>query len=288
VSFESSEAASAAVRDLLGRLAESGSLEGQVVLKGRPLKDDSVALISLLSEKEKIKLSSGADIELKGRILAVENEQPSGPSNDEKNSGTAEAKKPMVEEKRAEFALLNESSLGEGQILVNVQQENEVHQVIAKSIEWTVRDLKLQLQPKIGAPSKQMKLLIKGKVRGDEESLKACGVEGKKVKVMLLFTEGYHRAEDGGEFLQIAMEEISRMKIFIESLQKQLNHRLVDPFSTIFEVDAAIDRLENLENGLHRPVPHRMQDHKVSVLQSIGESLEKLRKIRDTKLHGQK
>jgi len=277
------------VGELKQRVQEEGDSrlapEAQRVLLKSKERKDSVQIKEVLTANDLKKLENGDDVSLKGMILLTERytnvldetTELDAEEQDEEDEAGADP-----EAHKANLTpLLDAGDLDEGAILLNVQQGKDLFQVVAPRDSWTILDVKLNLQSRVGVPVAQQRLLIKSKVRDNNSTLVECSVSSPgPVKAMLLFSAGYHIAQDGAAYLEIADEELQRCQELMRKIKSQLSHRVADAFELSLELSAAIDRLENVQSGLDRPVPQQQRDRKTKVLQGLAETIEKLQHIR--------
>ena len=94
----------------------------------------------------------------------------------------------------------------------------------------TMADVMAQLEVATGVPVSQQKLVVKGKVVDGPLALRAAGAKDPKsghvasLKVMLMGTMGYHRAQTESSFLDTAAGEIATLESAAVSLQRVAAH----------------------------------------------------------------
>ncbi|GBG34415.1 DnaJ family protein [Hondaea fermentalgiana] len=293
---KSSSASQTSVGELKQRIRDECDsrlvVEAQRLLLKAKERPDATKLHDVLSAAERKKLEQGADVTIKGMIMLTErfthvldtplpSSELDAEDNDDEQDEAGDDDDDDADQGAQEEETIDVSQLDAGAVLVNVQQGKRVFQVVAPHEEWTIEEIKLNLQSRLGVPVAQQRLLVKSKVRANESTLRDCGLTAPGPgKAMLLFSAGFHIAEDGAAYLAIADEELQRAQSLMSKLQKQLSHRLADATELSLELAAAIDRLQNVQHNLDRPVPMREKERKASVLAGIAETIEKLQNIK--------
>mmetsp|Transcript_7213 Transcript_7213/g.11501 ORF Transcript_7213/g.11501 Transcript_7213/m.11501 type:complete len:310 (-) Transcript_7213:2693-3622(-) len=263
----------------------------RLLIKGK-LRSDDTTIGDVLTDGEKGKLARGEEMLIKGKILLEKGfaDVLKGEVKEDKAmpEGGATGLNEIASRREEKEGLVPLSSLKAGQILVNLQQGGKRYQVVAPSVEWTINDVKLYVQSRIGVPVHEQRILVKGKVRGDKETLEECKVSPPQAKMMLLFSDGYHMATDGEAFLTIANDELARATSVYEKFTNKIRHRMAEAADYIIEIDILVDRLENILNGLDAPVRTSSREKKLRVLREIPEMIEKLRNIKRYNVHGER
>eukprot|EP00511_Aplanochytrium_stocchinoi_P005441 CAMPEP_0204843624 /NCGR_PEP_ID=MMETSP1346-20131115/48086_1 /ASSEMBLY_ACC=CAM_ASM_000771 /TAXON_ID=215587 /ORGANISM="Aplanochytrium stocchinoi, Strain GSBS06" /LENGTH=215 /DNA_ID=CAMNT_0051982793 /DNA_START=233 /DNA_END=880 /DNA_ORIENTATION=+ len=122
-------------------------------------------------------------------------------------------------------------------------------------LDLDIADIKERLNSEAGlnVPVKYIKVLIKGKIRDNSETLKAIGIKpGSKVKGKLFFEEGYHQEVSGSITLE-------KMEAKLLELEKKVNHRVITPEDAAFEVVHLDDSVQKIKGELDESkVNHRV------------------------------
>jgi hypothetical protein len=202
-----------------------------------------------LEEKRKLEIEEKCKLEMKEAALEAQRmREGSGPPVAPPESRD---KPPPQKEKEVIVCDDQEGSTESTAFVVIVQHGKRKFQA-SMSGSSTFGDIKNRLEGTINVPSKQQKLLFKGKQRENKEKLGDTGVKAKGSKMMLLFAEGWHvelEAKDDAASIRNEMDEAEKE---VGKVLSKVQHRFMDHV----ELSIAVGRFDDLVYRLNDNVVH--------------------------------
>mmetsp|Transcript_6006 Transcript_6006/g.7571 ORF Transcript_6006/g.7571 Transcript_6006/m.7571 type:complete len:190 (-) Transcript_6006:406-975(-) len=144
-------------------------------------------------------------------------------------------------------------------------------------LDLDIADIKERLNSEAGlnVPVKYIKVLIKGKIRDNSETLKAIGIKpGSKVKGKLFFEEGYHQEVSGSITLEKMEAKLLELEKKVKDLFVKVNHRVITPEDAAFEVVHLDDSVQKIKGELDES---RVKDAEKETRENMLERLKNIK-----------
>jgi hypothetical protein len=148
----------------------------------------------------------------------------------------------------------------------------------------TFGDIKTRLAGTINVPSKQQKLLFKGKQRENKEKLGDAGVKEKGSKMMLMFAEGWHIELEAKDDAESIRKEMDSAEEEVGKTLSKVRHRFIDHV----ELSLAVGKFDDLVYRLNDNVIHvkGAAEEKAALKQRAAALTAQLEELRRLHLEG--
>jgi len=133
--------------------------------------------------------------------------------------------------------------------LVHVTRGKTKYTVAAKS-EGTFGDVKGLLQGLCKIRASHQRLIYKGKQREDGETLSGAGAVTSGARMVLMVTEGQHKADEEKEILKEAEQELGGVEERAVKLSSSLEHGMLDATDAAVKIGLCYEAYERLSDNI--------------------------------------
>ncbi|KAJ8901649.1 hypothetical protein NDN08_003856 [Rhodosorus marinus] len=133
----------------------------------------------------------------------------------------------------------------------------------------------------LGVNPASLKLIWKGRARGDTETLTSTGVSRTGTKILVLFSEGYYDQQERTVTVEQLKSEAAKAVQSSSALLRQFSKRLVDKEELLIRTHEIETDLERLSDNLKHSDPATAAPHQAEIdglMKELETNIDKLRR----------